>query len=174
MVEMENINGLVHSRPLDLLYSSVPDPDSRRYRYSSESGSDSQRYSSGSGSRPGSFHDKAKTVRRTLFPAVLWLYDLLSLKNDVNVASKRNKQNSKFLLASWRSLRKRAGSGAGFGYGSASPRIRIRTTMSRIRIPEHCKFSGICLNHPLLGEFGTIVHSQRGVKPIYKKENKYI
>jgi hypothetical protein len=45
---MENINGLVHSRPLELLYSSVPDPDSQRY--SSGSGSDSQRYSSGSGS----------------------------------------------------------------------------------------------------------------------------
>ncbi len=59
MVEMENIIGLAHSRPLDLLYSSVPDPVS-------------QRYTSGSWSRPGSFHDKAKTVRITLLWWAKW------------------------------------------------------------------------------------------------------
>ncbi len=52
---------------------------------------------------------------------VLWLYDFLSLKNDVNVPSKRNHP---FLLASWRSLTNKAGSGAGFisqKYGSEDP-----------------------------------------------------
>ncbi len=177
MVEMENINGLVHSRTLNLLYSSVLDPNSQRY--TSGSGFDSQRYSSGSGSRPGCFHDKANTVRKTLFSAVLWLYDFLLLKNDVNAPTKRNKQNNKFLLASWRSLRKRAGSRAGFGCGSVSPRIRIRTNMSRIRdtvsflksvliirfslffSSVDCSLFIITKNYVYLCmcEFGTIVHS---------------
>jgi hypothetical protein len=35
----------------------------------------------------------AKTVRKTLIPSIfLTLFDYCSLKNDVNVASKRNKQ----------------------------------------------------------------------------------
>jgi hypothetical protein len=39
-----------------------------------------------------SFHHQAKIVRKTLIPTVLWLlYDFLSLKNDVTVASKSNK-----------------------------------------------------------------------------------
>jgi hypothetical protein len=38
---------------------------------------------------PGSFYYQAKMVRKTLIPAVLGLLDdFLSLKNDVNVASK--------------------------------------------------------------------------------------
>ncbi len=38
----------------------------------------------------GPFYHQAKIVRKTLIPSVLWhLYDFLSLKNDVNVASKQ-------------------------------------------------------------------------------------
>jgi hypothetical protein len=55
-------------------------------------GSVSQRYGS------GSFYHQAKTVRKTLIPNVLeLLFDFLSLKNDVNVPSKSNKQKI-FLL----------------------------------------------------------------------------
>ncbi len=58
-------------------------------------GSFSQRY--GSGSRYGSFYQRAKIVRKTLIPTVLWLLlDFLSLKNDVNVPSKSNKQKNFF------------------------------------------------------------------------------
>ncbi len=54
------------------------------------------------------------------------LYDFLSLKNGVNVPSKRNKQKKPFLLATWRSLTKRAKSGSG-------TEIRGSTKTSRIR-----------------------------------------
>ncbi len=55
----------------------------------------SQRYGS------GSFYYQAKIVRKTLVPTVLWLlYDFLSLKNDVNVPSKSNKQ--KQIICCWR------------------------------------------------------------------------
>jgi hypothetical protein len=55
------------------------------------SGSISQRYGSGS----GSFYHQAKIVSKTLIPTVLrLLFDFLSLKNDVNVPSKRNKQKN--------------------------------------------------------------------------------
>jgi hypothetical protein len=53
----------------------------------------------------GSFYHIAKLVRKTLIPTVLrLLFDFLSLKNDVNVASKSNKQKKlclkiSFLLA---------------------------------------------------------------------------
>jgi hypothetical protein len=54
------------------------------------SGSVSQRYGPGS----GSFYHQAKIVRKTLLPIVFGLLsDLLSLKNDVHVPSKSNKQN---------------------------------------------------------------------------------
>ncbi len=58
------------------------------------SGSTSQRYRSGSYSRSGSgsFYHHAKIVRKTLIPTILWLFLFLSLKNDVNVASKSKKQ----------------------------------------------------------------------------------
>jgi hypothetical protein len=53
------------------------------------SGSVSHKYGSGS----GSFHHQAKIVRKTLISTVLSLfYDFLSVKNDVNVASKSKKQ----------------------------------------------------------------------------------
>ncbi len=79
----------------------------------------------------------------------LWLlYDILSLKNDVNVRdwaygtfkkwviSKKNLEKIYFLLPSWRSPTKVPGSGVGSGsvsqrYGSADPdpyQIRIRNT----------------------------------------------
>jgi hypothetical protein len=68
----------------------------------------SQRYGSGSGScsGSGSFYHHAKMVRKTLiFYHFVTLLDFLSLKNDVNVASKINKQKKivlkiSFLLAS--------------------------------------------------------------------------
>ncbi len=63
----------------------------------------------------GSFHHQAKIVRKNFISTLLWLlYDLLSLKNDVNVPSKSNKQKKTgekffFFFASWRLLTKRAG-----------------------------------------------------------------
>ncbi len=88
------------------------------------SGSTSQRY----GSRSGSFNHQAKIVRKTLISSVLCLHlDSLSLKNDVNVPSKSNEQKSFFvcyLLASWRSMTKIAGSGSGSisqMHGSSDP-----------------------------------------------------
>jgi hypothetical protein len=48
------------------------------------------RYGSGSGS--GSFYNQAKIGRKPLIPTGLWfLFDFLSSKNDVNVASKNDK-----------------------------------------------------------------------------------
>ncbi len=44
---------------------------------------------------PGPLNHQAKIVRKTLIPTVLWLlYYFLSLKNDVNVTSKSNKQKN--------------------------------------------------------------------------------
>ncbi len=59
----------------------------------------STRYGSRSGF--GSFYCQAKIViKNTLIPAVLWLLcDFLSLKNDVNVASKRISKNTFFSVA---------------------------------------------------------------------------
>ncbi len=64
---------------------------------------------------------QAKIVRQTLIPTdLLLLFDFLSLKNDVNVPSKSNKQKKfkkiiSFLLAYWRSMTKIAGSGSESG-----------------------------------------------------------
>ncbi len=45
-----------------------------------------------------SFYHQAKLVRKTFIPSFLWLFlDFLSLKNDVNIPSKSNKQNNFFL-----------------------------------------------------------------------------
>jgi hypothetical protein len=86
------------------------------------SGSTSQRYGSGS----GSFYHHAKIIRKILNLAILWLSDFLSLKNNVNLPSKSNKQKLCkkiiFLLASWRSVTKIAGSGSiSQWHGSADP-----------------------------------------------------
>jgi hypothetical protein len=73
-----------------MVYSSVPDPDPEPHVFGppgSGSGSTSQGYGSGSGS--GSFYHHAKIVRKPLIPSI---FDFLSLKNDVKVPSKSNKQ----------------------------------------------------------------------------------
>ncbi len=44
---------------------------------------------------PDPFYHQPKIVRKTLIPTVLWLlYDFLSLKRDVNLASKSKKQKN--------------------------------------------------------------------------------
>ncbi len=48
---------------------------------------------SGYGSGSGSFYHQAKIVRKTMIPSALWLlFDFISMKNDVDVPSKSNKQ----------------------------------------------------------------------------------
>jgi hypothetical protein len=78
---------------IERLCGSVPDldpPDPHVFGPPG-SGSTSQMYGSGSGS--GSLYHHAKIVRKTLIPSILvTLVDFLSLKNDVNVPSKSNKQ----------------------------------------------------------------------------------
>ncbi len=64
----------------------VPDPPDPHVFGPFGSGSISQRYGS------GSFYHHAKIVRKTLIPTI---FDFLSLKNDVNVPSKSNKQKIK-------------------------------------------------------------------------------
>jgi hypothetical protein len=63
---------------------------------------------------------QAKIVRKTLIPTVLWLlYNFLSLKNYVNLASKSNKQKSIFSSV-LKVTEEIAGSGAESGVGSRS------------------------------------------------------
>jgi hypothetical protein len=74
-----------------------PDPPDPHVFEPPGSGSTSQRYGSGSGScsgsGSGSFCHHAKIVRKNLVSYYFGtLFDFLSLKNDVNVASKSNKQ----------------------------------------------------------------------------------
>jgi hypothetical protein len=81
-----------------------------------------QRYGSGSDSGSRSFH-QAKIVRKTLIPTVSWLlYDLLSLKNDVNVPSK---------------------SRAGVGSGSVSQRYGSADPYKNVTDPQHCHHLGL-------------------------------
>ncbi len=106
--------------------TSVADPDPHVFGPPG-SGSTSQRYGSGScsGSGSGSFYHHPKIVRKLKNLDSYYfvtLSEFLSLKNDVNVASKSHKQKKlcwkiSFLLASWRSMTKIEGSGS---------RIRIR------------------------------------------------
>ncbi len=105
----------------------------------------SQRYGFGY----GSFHRQAKIVRKTLIICTLfWLfYDLLSLMNGVNVRTvplKRTKQKKRFLVASWRSLSKRAGSRA--KSGSVSRRYGLGTLLSQVlhMLENHCLNSQQC------------------------------
>jgi hypothetical protein len=75
----------------------VPDPDLPDPHVfgppRSGSGSTSQRYGSGSGSGSGSFYHHAINSKKNLDSLYfVALFDFLSLKNDVNVPSKSNKQ----------------------------------------------------------------------------------
>jgi hypothetical protein len=70
--------------------SSVPDPDPHVFGPSG-SGSTSQRYGSGSGTGPFFYHAKKSKKNLDSYYFVT-LFDFLSLKNDVNVPSKSNKQ----------------------------------------------------------------------------------
>jgi hypothetical protein len=133
------------------LVNSVADPDPDPHVFGppgSGSGSTSQRYGSGScsGSGSGSFYHHAKIVRKTLIPNILLLFfDFLSLKNDLNVASKSNKQQKlcskiSFLLTSWRSMTNIAGSGSGSGsisqrHGSEDP---DPDPPQNVMDPQHC------------------------------------
>jgi hypothetical protein len=81
----------------------------------------------------GSFHQQAKKVRKILISTV---FLTLSLKNDVNVPSKSNKQKNVdiffyFLLASCQPLTKKAGSGCQC-YGSPDPE-----PYQNVTDPEH-------------------------------------
>ncbi len=82
----------------------------------------------------GSFYHQAKIVRKTLIPTLLWLsFDFLSLKNDVNVPSKRDK-----LVFRWRlegqSMMKIAGSGSiSQRHVSADPHPH-----QNVMDPQHC------------------------------------
>jgi hypothetical protein len=73
----------------------------------------------------GFFYHQAKLVKKTLILTVLrLLYDFLSLKNDINVASKNKNQKNlgeKIFLPDPDPLVR-----------GTAPRIRIRTNMSRI------------------------------------------
>jgi hypothetical protein len=70
------------------------------------------------GTDPDPFIIKQKKVRKTLIPIVLrLLYDFLSLKNDVNVALKSNKQK-KTCRSPMKIAESRAGSGVEYGSGS--------------------------------------------------------
>jgi hypothetical protein len=72
------------------------------------------------------------------------LFDFLSLENYVNVPSKSNKQKkclnkNSFLLASSRSMTKKAGSGSEFvshRHGSADP---DPDPLQNVMDPEHCR-----------------------------------
>ncbi len=106
------------------------------------SGTTSRRYGSWSGSGSGSFYHQAKIVRKTRILTVLWLLlDFLSLKNDVNVPSKSNKQKNFakkiiLLLASWRSMMKSAGSGSiRQRHGSKNP---DPDPQQNVMDPDHC------------------------------------
>ncbi len=136
-----------HSR--GFLSSSVPDPnpdppDPRVFwPPGSGSGSTSQRYGS------GSFYLHAKIIRKIwilLFCDSFWLF---IFKNNVNVPSKSNKQKKlcskiSFLVASWRSMTKLAGSGStGLRHGSADP---DPDTHQNVMDPVHCFLGYRCLN----------------------------
>jgi hypothetical protein len=87
---------------------------------------------------PGSGSSKNSKKNIDSYCFVTSLYDFLSLKNDVNVPSKSNKQKKLrkiiFLLTSCRSLTKIAGSGSiSQRYGSADP-DPYKNCMN----PQHC------------------------------------
>jgi hypothetical protein len=86
-----------------------------------------------------SFHQQKKMKKNHdfyCFVTALWLIII----NDVNVPSKRNKHKKLFLLASWRSLTKRAGSGS--ASRSVSQKYRPEDPdpdpYQNVTDPEHC------------------------------------
>jgi hypothetical protein len=86
----------------------------------------------------------SKKLRKILTSIVLWLhYKFLSLKNDVNVLSKRyehkNLREKLFLLPFWRSVTKRAESGA--GSGSITHGSKDLNTYASRSVPK-CHWSG--------------------------------
>jgi hypothetical protein len=125
-----------------------PDPPDPHVFRPPGSGSTSQIYGSGSGS--GSFYHHAKIVRKTLIPRYYFVtfFDFLSLKNDVNVPSKSNKQKklcskSNFLLASGVSDENRIrppGSGSESGSGSIGQRHGSADPdpHQNVMDPQHC------------------------------------
>ncbi len=155
----------------------------------------------GSGSGSGSFYYQAKIVRKTLIPTDLWLlFDFISLKNDVNVPSKSNQQENffsiSFLLASWRSMTKIAGSGSGSGsisqkHGSADPDpdphqnvmdqqhrfflslfpalAALSSIFSRRRSSAMLRISCSGDSHPWYTKENAILHIQREFHPSYPK-----
>jgi hypothetical protein len=107
--------------------TSVPDPDpdppDPRVFWPPGSGSTSQSYRSGSGS--GSFYHHAKIIKKNLESYYfVTLFDFLSLKNNENVPSKSNKQNSRIRILDPDPDQLVRG---------MDPRIRTHTKMSWIR-----------------------------------------
>jgi hypothetical protein len=124
------------------LSNTLADPDpSDPYVFGpswSGSGSISQRYESWT----GSFYHQANSklnLDSYCFVTSFWLF---ILKNDVNVLSKRNKQKNFFfnsyLLASWRSMTKIAGSGFEFGSVSQRQRSADPDPHQNIMDPDYC------------------------------------
>ncbi len=116
-------------------YSSVADPDPQIFGPpGSGSVSVGERYAS------GSFYHQTKILRKTLIPTVLWLFfsETWCMYSVYWVPSKSNKQ--KYLLASWRSMTKIAGSGSGSGSGSISQRHGSADPdpYQNVTDPQHC------------------------------------
>jgi hypothetical protein len=100
----------------------------------------------------GSFYHQAKIVRKTLIHTVLWLlFDILSLKKDVNVPSKSNKQKNFFKINFVGVLK--VNDNPDPSIGGIDRRIRIRTKMW-LRTPPGCRAAG----RPLLGGWPAGVH----------------
>ncbi len=99
---------------------------------------------SGSGPGSGSFCHQAKIVRKTLIPTALWpLFDFLSLKMmqayiQKVISKKTCLKNLVFLLPSWRSMTKIAGSGSiNKRHGSADP-DPDPDPLQNVMDPQHC------------------------------------
>ncbi len=108
-----------------------PDPDPHVFGPPG-AGSICQRYGS------GAFCHHAKIVRKMLIPTILWLFLTFIFGNYVNVPSNSNKQKkclnkNCFLLASWRSMMRKAGSGSiSQRHGSTDP-----DPLQNVMYPEH-------------------------------------
>ncbi len=102
--------------------ASVTDPDPYRY-FSGPPGSGSIN----TNTHPDPAPNQAKLVRKILSPTGLWLlYDILSSKNDIDVAWKSNKQNffTCHLEGHWRKNQDPV----------PNPDLLVRATDPRIRI----------------------------------------